>query len=148
MTTELGPSTVQFIKRFRFWEDPGHLDRHTLNLSDPFGYMERLESLTLHCLSVSLGQIFLILNLDMVRPLLRTLIVRLPEDEPGNIWHNLLLVIVEGRASGGGAIRVVVSSEERVPIYTDAFDSFVQEVEVIVRKAGVGEDRPWMVWKD
>ena len=77
----LGPSTVQFIKRLSFWEGPEHLDGYPPEFSDPLSYMERLETLTLDCLSGSLKQILLILTLDAVCPLLRMLIVRLPEDE-------------------------------------------------------------------
>ena len=144
----LGLSTVQFITHFHFREGPERLDMHPPELSDPFGYMERLETLVLDCLSASLNQILLILNLNTVCPLLHTLIVLLPEDEPAGEWCDVLLGVVRSRADDGKAIRrlrIVVWFEECIPAYSNAFGSFVQEVEVLNE---VGDGGSWMVWED
>ena len=144
----LGLSTVQFITHFHFREGPERLDMHPLELSDPFGYMDGLETLVLGCLSASLNRILLILNLNTVCPLLHTLIVLLPEDEPAGEWCDVLLGVVRSRADDGKAIRrlrIVVWSEECIPAYSNAFDSFVQEVEVLNE---VGDGGSWMVWED
>ena len=43
----------------------------------------------------------------------------------------------------------MVWSEECIPVYySDAFDSFVQEVEVLVREDEVGDGGSWTVWED
>jgi len=146
----LGPLTVQFIKYFHFLEDEGHPDWHPPEFRNALHHMQRLETLVLHCSLISFGHIFEVLYMDVVAcPLLHTLIVQLPEDVPLDPWRDSLLQAVHERASRGAAIRrlrVILPSKEHDPFYSDIFDPFVQEIEVIAPEQTDRER--WLVWED
>ena len=145
----LGPSTVRLIKYLRFCEDQAHLSRHPLEFLDALYHLERLETLALDCLPASLEEIFSILDDTACCPLLRTLIVRLPDGVAADAEEDSLLDVVRCRADDGNPIwrlRVIVSSEEHVPTYSQIFEPFLQEVEILVCQAVVGDERPWLVW--
>ncbi|KAF9784595.1 hypothetical protein BJ322DRAFT_853393 [Thelephora terrestris] len=147
----LGPSTVRLIKHLRFWEDQAHLHCHPLEFEDALYYMEELETLALDCLPASLEEILLFLSDVECCPLLRTLIVRLPEGVAADAEEDSILDFVRCRADGDNAIRrlrVIVSSEEHVHTYSLVFGPFVQEVEILVCQPGEGDGRPWLVWED
>ena len=148
----LGPSTVQFIKYLRFWEDREPRDRSHRRLLSSFFRMERLETLALECSPTSLNAIFPVLFAGpIVCPALRTLIIRFPPSEPSAIRKDALLEALRMRASNGYAIwklRVIVPSGEQVPLYSGIFDSFVQEIEIIVAQPE-WEDRDYLLaWED
>ncbi|KAF9784594.1 hypothetical protein BJ322DRAFT_1021314 [Thelephora terrestris] len=131
----LGPSTVQFIKCFRFWADQSYSIQHPFLFSDALNHMERLETLSLDCSPASLGEIFFILIDAECCPLLHTMIIRLPEGVAVNAEEDSLLDVVRCRAGGGNAIRrlqIMVSSEEYVPTCSQILEPFVQEVEILV----------------
>jgi hypothetical protein len=148
----LGPLTVQFIKYLRFWEDLLHQTFHPLRLLDPFHHMERLETLSLDYLPTSLEVIFFILDVEVIAcPLLRTLMVELPEGEPAVMGKDPLLKAMCGRVSHGNVIWrlcVIVLSEEQVPLYSSIFDPFVQGIEVVVRQPELEDRGCWLVWGD
>ncbi|KAF9784593.1 hypothetical protein BJ322DRAFT_1109306 [Thelephora terrestris] len=146
----LGSSTVRLIKHLRFWEDQGHLDLHPLEFFDALHHMERLESLGLDCLPASLEEILFLLDDATHCPLLRTLIVRLPEGVVADVEEHSLLDVVRSRAGRGNAVRrlrVVLSSEEYVLMYSQIFRPLVQEFDILVCQLG-GDERPWLVWED
>ena len=71
--------------------------------------------------------------------MLDTLIVRPPDGKAVDEWDVPILHVVSARANVGHAIRklqVVVSSEEHVTAYSNVFNPFVQEVEILVREPG------------
>ena len=147
----LGPSTVEFIKHLRFREAQEHSVYHPLNLLDAFCHMDRLETLTLDCLTASLDKIFRIFINVICCPLLHTVIVRLLEGEAVDEWDASLLDVVRARKDDGHAIqrlRIVVSSEEHVTASSGVFNPLVQEVEILVREPGEDDEESWLVWGD
>ena len=111
--------------------------------------MERMETLALDCLPAGFEAFFLVLGVNtVVCPLLRTLIVGLPEGEPAVAWKDLVFKFAQTRASRDSAIkrlRVTVPSEGRVPLYPGVFGPFVQEIEIIVPRPGRKDGEHWLV---
>lgn len=102
----LGPLTVQFIKHLHFWEDKVYRRWHPLEYIDPLHRMERMETLALDCLPAGFEAFFLVLGMNtVVCPLLRTLIVGLPEGEPAVAWKDLVFKFAQTRASRDSAIK-------------------------------------------
>ena len=144
----LGPSTVQFIKYLRFWPGQTHSNWHPPRISDALNHMERPETLALDCSPAVLAEIFLILIDVSCCPLLRTLIVRLPEGVAADAEEDSLLGVVRSRAGSGNAIRrlrVVVSSEEHIPTYSQIFKPLLHEVEILMYKPGAKNGPPLLV---
>lgn len=114
--------------------------------------MERLEKLALGCSSTSLGDIFTLVGGRVACPALRTLIVILPGNDPAPMWRDALSGTVRARVSRGSAIwrlRVILPSEEQIPLYSGVFDPFVQEIEIAAPHIGAWEDREhWLVWEN
>ena len=148
----LGPLTVQFIKYLRFWEDRELQNWHPPSFSAPLHRMVRLETLALDCSAASLDDILFVLIIgETTCPALRTLIIVLPEDEPTAIRKDTVLKTVSARASRGNAIwrlRIVVPSEEHVPLYSGIFDPFVQEIETVAVQLEQEGSEHWLVWED
>ena len=144
----LGSLTLQLVKRLRFWEVQEDPEWHPLESGAVFHHLDRLETLALDCFSTSLHDILFVLSEGAVCPFLHTLVVRLPDDTSVYEWRNSFLDIVCARADHGNPIRrlrFIVSFEEDIALYTGIFDSFVQEVEILVYQPNEGDERPWVV---
>lgn len=148
----LGPSTVQFIKYLRFWDHREDHSSYPPGFWDPFRRMEGLETLALDCYPTALDDILFILDLGAtVCRALRTLIVILPESDPATTWQDTILDTVRMRAGRGNAIwrlRVIVSSEEHIPLYSGIFDPFVQEIEIVAPAVGWEARERLLDWED
>ena len=138
-------------KYLRFCGEQAHLSRHPLEFFNALYPMDRLETLALDCLPVSLEGIFSILDNVAFCPLFRTLIVRLPRGVAADAEEGSLLNVIRRRAESGGPIRrlrAIVSPKEHIPMYSQIFKPFLQEVEILVCQKGVGNRAPWLVWED
>ena len=120
-------------KYLRFCEEQAHLSRHPLEFFNALYPMDRLETLALDCLPVSLEGIFSILDNVAFCPLFRTLIVRLPRGVAADAEEGSLLNAIRRRADSGGTIRklrAIVSPKEHIPMYSQIFKPFLQEVKI------------------